>query len=149
MGQAGRAHGASPSITLLSRTDVATKMLRQAHHMFYTAVKDHPCYAGYLWAPFDALLNVPRLMQFPQDHIWYHSPFTQRYVPNPALPLNSTAHAPPAMISERTPREYSDEMNAWGASWAGWYVHFVHLFSDLTDSRAFISGGGKLCFLRC
>ncbi|KAG8981346.1 hypothetical protein FRB90_007314, partial [Tulasnella sp. 427] len=42
---------------------------RMAHHMFYTAVKDNPCYSGYLWAPFDALLNVARLAQFPQERI--------------------------------------------------------------------------------
>ncbi|KAJ6573165.1 hypothetical protein DFH09DRAFT_1312414 [Mycena vulgaris] len=81
---------------------------RMAHHMFYTAVKDNPCYAGYLWAPFDTLLNVPRLMQFPQDRIWYHSPFAQRYVPNPA---GVTNHPPPAKIAQRSPREYAHE--AW------------------------------------
>ncbi|KAJ7764132.1 hypothetical protein DFH07DRAFT_916931 [Mycena maculata] len=92
---------------------------RMAHHMFYTAVKDYPCYSGYMWAPFDAMLNVPRFMQFPQDHIWYHSPLTQRYVPNPALPANSTKH-PPAAISERTPQYYYEETNAWGAGWIWW-----------------------------
>ncbi|KAJ6600356.1 hypothetical protein DFH09DRAFT_901417 [Mycena vulgaris] len=93
---------------------------RMAHHMFYTAVKDNPCYAGYLWAPFDALLNVPRLMQFPQDHIWYHSPFAQRYVPNPA---GVTKHPPPAWIAERTPREYARDAGAWGGGGFWWEKH--------------------------
>ncbi|KAJ7479116.1 hypothetical protein FB451DRAFT_1395716 [Mycena latifolia] len=91
---------------------------RMAHHMFYTAVKDYPCYAGYLWAPFDALLNVPRLMQFPQDSIWYHSPFAQRFVPNPVA---VEKHPPAAKISERTPHEYAREAGAWGATGFWWW----------------------------
>ena len=57
-----------------------------AHHMLYTVLRDskYSCYAGYLWAPFDTLLNVPRLQQFDQDRVWYHSPFAE-FVPNPAL----------------------------------------------------------------
>ncbi|KAJ7251276.1 hypothetical protein C8J57DRAFT_671921 [Mycena rebaudengoi] len=94
---------------------------RAAHHMFYTAVKDHPCYAGYLWAPFDALLNVPRLAQFPQDKIWYHSPFTDHYVPNPAVPANATMHAPAAMVMEKTASEYVAEVEQWGSGWHGWW----------------------------
>ncbi|KAJ6606832.1 hypothetical protein B0H10DRAFT_2074586 [Mycena sp. CBHHK59/15] len=94
---------------------------RMAHHMFYTAVKDNPCYAGYLWAPFDALLNVPRLAQFPQDRIWYHSPFSDHYVPNPALRSAFAKHAPPAMVSEKSPAEYTAEVAAWGAGWHGWW----------------------------
>ncbi|KAJ6514142.1 hypothetical protein DFH09DRAFT_1374069 [Mycena vulgaris] len=91
---------------------------RMAHHMFYTVVKDNPCYAGYLWAPFDTLLNVPRLMQFPQDRIWYHSPFAQHYVPNPAGVMK---HPPPAKIAQRSPREYAHEAGAWGAGWTWWW----------------------------
>ena len=52
--------------------------------MLYTAMREYPCYGGYLWAPFDTLLNVPRLQQFDQRYFWYHSPFGQ-YVPNPVL----------------------------------------------------------------
>ncbi|KAJ7662887.1 hypothetical protein B0H17DRAFT_952953 [Mycena rosella] len=99
---------------------------RMAHHMLYTAVKDYPCYAGYLWAPFDALLNVPRFMQFPQDHIWYHSPFAGRFVPNPAQPSGSGVamkRPPPATVAERTPREYAREAGAWGAIWVWWDKH--------------------------
>ncbi|KAF7324508.1 hypothetical protein MKEN_00491500 [Mycena kentingensis (nom. inval.)] len=95
---------------------------RMAHHMFYTAVKDHPCYAGYLWAPFDAFLNVPRLMQFPQDRIWYYTPFAdiRRYIPNPAT--GDVALRPnPARVSELTPEEYTREMNAWGRRWDWWW----------------------------
>ncbi|KAJ7478909.1 hypothetical protein FB451DRAFT_1450504 [Mycena latifolia] len=91
---------------------------RMAHHMFYTAVKDYPCYAGYLCAPFDALLNVPRLMQFPQDSIWYHSPFARRFVPNP---VGVEKHPPAAKISERTPREYARDAGAWGATGFWWW----------------------------
>ncbi|KAJ7090495.1 hypothetical protein C8R44DRAFT_720213 [Mycena epipterygia] len=94
---------------------------RMAHHMLYTAMKDHPCYAGYLWAPFDALLNVPRLMQFPQNQIWYHSPFAERYVQNPAQP--QALHAPPpAWVSKQTAEEYYLEANAWGTDWEWWCV---------------------------
>jgi hypothetical protein len=75
---------------------------RLAHHMLYTAMLEHPCYDGYLWAPFDTLLNVPRLQLFDQNRFWYHSPFG-RYVPNPALDpstmSNANHHAPPANIS--------------------------------------------------
>ncbi|KAJ7614481.1 hypothetical protein FB45DRAFT_937039 [Roridomyces roridus] len=99
---------------------------RMAHHMTYTAVKDHPCYSGgYLIAPFDALLNVPRLMQFPQDRIWYHTPFesVRRYVPNSAVKgvQDETMHPPGPMISERTAEEYLEESMAWGAGWHGWW----------------------------
>ena len=52
--------------------------------MLYTAMREYPCYDGYLWAPFDTLLNIPRLQQFDQRYFWYHSPFAQ-YVPNPML----------------------------------------------------------------
>ena len=54
--------------------------------MLYTVLRDpkYSCYAGYLWAPFDTLLNVPRLQLFDQDRVWYHSPFAE-FVPNPAL----------------------------------------------------------------
>ncbi|KAJ7183899.1 hypothetical protein C8R46DRAFT_1186759 [Mycena filopes] len=93
---------------------------RMAHHMLYTAVKDYPCYAGYLWAPFDALLNVPRFMQFPQDHIWYHSPFAERFVDNPAQQGQvevQVLRPPAAIISERSAGEYLLEANAWGAGW--------------------------------
>ena len=42
--------------------------------MLYTVLRDpkYSCYAGYLWAPFDTLLNVPRLQLFDQDRVWYH-----------------------------------------------------------------------------
>ncbi|KAJ7798722.1 hypothetical protein B0H13DRAFT_2167233 [Mycena leptocephala] len=93
---------------------------RMAHHMLYTAMKDHPCYTGYLWAPFDALLNVPRLMQFPQNRIWYHSPFAKRYISNPAQP--QALHAPPpAWVSKQTAEEYYLEANAWGTGGDWWW----------------------------
>ncbi|KAF7292053.1 hypothetical protein MIND_01231400 [Mycena indigotica] len=108
---------------------------RMAHHMFYTAVKDHPCYGGYLWAPFDALLNIPRLMQFPQDRLWYHSPFATRFVPNPAQTPQGTAdmkrdeqvvlkRPPPAQVSDAYKTAYGRyEKNArsWGGAWEWWW----------------------------
>ncbi|KAJ7912217.1 hypothetical protein B0H13DRAFT_2660188 [Mycena leptocephala] len=84
-----------------------TKLIKftpQAHHMLYTAMKDHPCYAGYLWAPFDALLNPQAL----------HAP-------------------PPAWVSKQTAEEYYLEANAWGTDWEWWwYWVFVYHLSWLT-----------------
>ncbi|KAG8929749.1 hypothetical protein FRC01_003828 [Tulasnella sp. 417] len=100
---------------------------RMAHHMFYTAVKDNPCYSGYLWAPFDALLNIARLAQFPQERIWYHSPFGE-YIPNPSLSkikANEKAtdkHPPPATVSTDTPRGYAEKFVPFGEDgWQWWW----------------------------
>ncbi|KAH9936270.1 uncharacterized protein B0H18DRAFT_973121 [Fomitopsis serialis] len=87
---------------------------RMAHHMLFTAMKEYDCYDGYLWAPFDTLLNVPRLQLFDQRYFWYHSP-AATYVPNPALGdsvagANASRHAPPANIS---PDPYLDLSSAW------------------------------------
>ena len=94
---------------------------RLAHHMLYTAMLEHPCYDGYLWAPFDTLLNVPRLQLFDQSRFWYHSPFG-RYVPNPALDPsamnNASYHAPPANISP-DPADMPP-WKGWLEDW--WYV---------------------------
>ena len=38
-----------------------------AHHVLYSALQGHLCYDGYLWAPFDTLLNVPRLQLFDEN----------------------------------------------------------------------------------
>jgi hypothetical protein len=76
--------------------------------MLYTVLKEHDCgYDGYLCAPFDTLLNIPRLQKFNQDQFWYHSPWGE-YVPNPALgslDLSEYRHAPPAKISPDPPVE--------------------------------------------
>lgn len=92
---------------------------RLAHHMLYTAMQEHPCYDGYLWAPFDTLLNVPRLQLFDQNKFWYHSPFG-RYVPNPALDpsamSNASLHAPPANISP-DPADMPTPWKGWGEDW--------------------------------
>ncbi|KAH7884978.1 hypothetical protein F5I97DRAFT_1928401 [Phlebopus sp. FC_14] len=96
---------------------------RMAHHMLYTALKDHDCYDGYLWAPFDTLLNVPRLQQFNQSLFWYHSPWGLP-VPNPALgdvepefALNKSRHAPPANISPDTSVNLTETWRGWGLDW--------------------------------
>ncbi|KAK6992275.1 hypothetical protein R3P38DRAFT_3408933 [Favolaschia claudopus] len=53
--------------------------------MLYQVMMENDCgYDGYLWAPFDTFLNVPRLQQFDKARFWYSSPWAQ-YVPNPAL----------------------------------------------------------------
>jgi hypothetical protein len=101
---------------------------RMAHHMLYTALQEHPCYEGYLWAPFDALLNVPRLQLFDQSKFWYHSPFGL-YVPNRALPHsaigNASFHAPPASISP-DPANMTTPWKGWGEDW--WYVKSPALY---------------------
>ena len=93
---------------------------RMAHHMLYSAMLEHPCYDGYLWAPFDALLNIPRLQLFDQSKFWYHSPFG-RYVPNPALRDigNADHHAPPANISP-DPAQMTAPWKGWSEDW--WYA---------------------------
>ena len=96
---------------------------RMAHHMLYSALQEHPCYDGYLWAPFDTLLNVPRLQLFDQNRFWYHSPFG-RYVPNRALGpsaiRNASFHAPPANISPDPHNTAATPWKGWGEDW--WYV---------------------------
>ncbi|KAJ7628487.1 hypothetical protein FB45DRAFT_38832 [Roridomyces roridus] len=70
---------------------------RMAHHMLYQAMSENDCgYDGYLWAPFDTFLNVPRLQLFDQSRFWYHSPWAH-FVPNPAVAADK--HAPPASVS--------------------------------------------------
>ncbi|KAJ8509531.1 hypothetical protein ONZ45_g8318 [Pleurotus djamor] len=114
---------------------------RMAHHMLYTAMMEHTCYEGYLWAPFDTLLNIPRLELFDQTKFWYYSPWG-RYVPNPALGLNGTGggestvegeavsatgggknvgeaarHPPPARISPDPYGNYSETWRGWQVDW--------------------------------
>ncbi|KAF8608796.1 hypothetical protein BDV93DRAFT_518846 [Ceratobasidium sp. AG-I] len=91
---------------------------RMAHHMLYTAMKENPCYDGYLWAPFDTFLNVPRLMQFKQDTIWWHSPFTNiiNYVENPAN-KNASHHAPPGNIQPGPAKNLIADFKHWGPDW--------------------------------
>ena len=94
---------------------------KMAHHMLYTALMEHDCYDGYLWAPFDALLNVPRLQQFDQDLFWYHSPFGE-YVPNVALGdedvnANKSHHPPPLNISPDPAIDLSQTWRGWGPDW--------------------------------
>ncbi|KIJ62721.1 hypothetical protein HYDPIDRAFT_114413 [Hydnomerulius pinastri MD-312] len=96
---------------------------RMAHHMLHTALQEYDCYDGYLWAPFDTLLNVPRLQQFNQNLFWYHSPWG-RPVPNPALgdfgpepTLNKGRHAPPALISPDTSVILTETWRGWGPDW--------------------------------
>ncbi|EUC64301.1 glycosyltransferase family 2 protein [Rhizoctonia solani AG-3 Rhs1AP] len=91
---------------------------RMAHHMLFTAMKEHPCYDGYLWAPFDTFLNVPRLIQFRQDTIWWHSPFKDiiQYVDNPAI-TNASHHAPPGTIQPGSAKDLIANFKHWGENW--------------------------------
>ena len=96
-----------------------------AHHMLYTAMNEYDCYDGYLWAPFDTLLNIPRLQQFDQRYFWYHSPFAQ-YVPNAALGnevvnQNISMHPPPLNISPDPALNLTEGWRGWGPDW--WYVN--------------------------
>ncbi|TCD62315.1 hypothetical protein EIP91_007082 [Steccherinum ochraceum] len=94
---------------------------RMAHHMLYTALDAYPCYDGYLWAPFDTLLNIPRLQQFDQKYFWYHSPFGT-YVPNPALGdeitnANKSRHAPPLLFSPDPDLNLTETWKGWQTDW--------------------------------
>ncbi|KAH9980293.1 hypothetical protein BGW80DRAFT_1556876 [Lactifluus volemus] len=85
----------------LSDPDLYSMGGRMAHHMLYTAMQEHPCYDGYLWAPFDTLLNVPRLQLFDQRNFG-------------TTHLSAvTFHAPPANISP-------DPANVVVTPWKGW-----------------------------
>jgi len=97
--------------------------MKMAHHMLYTALHEHECYKGYLWAPFDTLLNVPRLQQFNQSLFWYHSPWG-RPVPNPAFgfddnsgTLNKSRHAPTVNISPDPSLNLTENWRGWGKDW--------------------------------
>ncbi|KAJ1304510.1 hypothetical protein OPQ81_005655 [Rhizoctonia solani] len=91
---------------------------RMAHHMLFTAMKENPCYDGYLWAPFDTFLNVPRLIQFRQDTIWWHSPFKDiiTYVDNPAI-TNGSHHAPPGTVQPGPAKDLIATFKDWGQNW--------------------------------
>ncbi|KAJ6559904.1 hypothetical protein B0H19DRAFT_944947 [Mycena capillaripes] len=81
---------------------------RMAHHMLYQAMSENDCgYDGYLWAPFDTFLNVPRLQQFDKTHFWYHSPWAQ-YVPNPAENKHATPLAPASPAPDPYPENPED-----------------------------------------
>ncbi len=89
--------------------------------MLYTAMREHDCYDGYLWAPFDTLLNIPRLQQFDQDLFWYHSPFGE-YVPNIAMggelaSANKSRHPPPLNISPDPAVNLTENWRGWGPDW--------------------------------
>jgi hypothetical protein len=93
--------------------------LQMAHHMLYTAITKNPCYDGYLWAPFDTLLNLPRLQQFDQRNIWYHSPFG-KFVPNLALgeySSDASRHPPPANVSPDPAINLTQTWKGWNIDW--------------------------------
>lgn len=100
---------------------------RMAHHMLYTAMRQQNCYDGYLWVPFDTLLNIPRLQQFDQRYFWYHSPWGE-FVPNPAFKnaqdTNRSRHAPPAKIS---PDPQIKLTETWRGVWDDWWWGDPHV----------------------
>ena len=95
-----------------------------AHHMLYTILTSPPystdCYKGFLWAPLDTLLNIPRLQLFNQSQIWYFSPWGE-YVPNPAVNeqdwRNASNHAPPARISPDPETNWTETYKGWWVDW--------------------------------
>ncbi|KAG1749284.1 hypothetical protein EDB19DRAFT_1893618 [Suillus lakei] len=91
---------------------------RMAHHMLYTALQEHGCYDGYLWVPFDTLLNIPRLEKFDQELFWYHSPWGLP-VFNPAQDnsLDIGLHAPPVNISPDPSINLTETWKGWGPDW--------------------------------
>src|SRR5260221_11027019 len=105
-----------------------------AQHMLYSMLQEHPYYDGYLWVPFDTLLNMPRLQLFDQNKFWYHSPFG-RYAPNRALDpsaiRNASCHPPPANISP-DPHNLSTPWKGWGEDW--WYITTHFFFFPLCFS---------------
>lgn len=136
---------------------------RMAHHMLYTALQDNECFDGYLWAPFDTLLNVPRLQQFNQSLFWYHSPWGHP-VPNPAFgetyheaTLNASRHAPVANISPDPSVNLTESWRGWGLDW--WWgdphvgvsecmeafnkvpLHLRESLAALTDGETRLIGG--------
>jgi hypothetical protein len=85
-------------------------------------MRQHDCYDGYLWAPFDALLNIPRLQQFDKRYFWYHSPWGE-FVPNPAFESTQdnakrSRHPPPANIS---PDPQTNLTATWRGVWEDWW----------------------------
>ncbi|KAF7422592.1 hypothetical protein PC9H_010748 [Pleurotus ostreatus] len=96
---------------------------RMAHHMLYTAMMEHNCYDGYLWAPFDTLLNIPRLQLFDQTKFWYYSPWG-RFVPNPQVKAdeNGGKHAPPARISPDPTLNVTASWQGWAKDWCDPHV---------------------------
>ncbi|CAE6403444.1 unnamed protein product [Rhizoctonia solani] len=88
------------------------------HTLLALPMKENPCYDGYLWAPFDTFLNVPRLIQFKQDTIWWHSPFQDivTYVDNPAL-TNASHHAPSGTVQPGPAKDLIAEFKHWGKDW--------------------------------
>ncbi|KAG1743324.1 uncharacterized protein EDB91DRAFT_1126805 [Suillus paluster] len=94
---------------------------RMAHHMLFTALQEHDCYDGYLWVPFDTLLNIPRLEKFNQEFFWYHSPWALP-VFNPAQSnsthsLDLSLHAPPANVSPDPSVNLTETWRGWGPDW--------------------------------
>ncbi|KAG2060609.1 hypothetical protein BDR06DRAFT_979380 [Suillus hirtellus] len=96
---------------------------RMAHHMLYTALQEQDCYDGYLWVPFDTLLNIPRLEKFDQELFWYHSPWGLP-VFNPAQDssLGLGLHAPPVNVSPDPSINLTETWKGWGSDWCDPHV---------------------------
>ncbi|KAG2343237.1 hypothetical protein BDR05DRAFT_976047 [Suillus weaverae] len=96
---------------------------RMAHHMLYTALQERDCYDGYLWVPFDTLLNIPRLEKFDQELFWYHSPWGLP-VFNPAQENNIDfgLHAPPVNVSPDPSINLTETWRGWGPDWCDPHV---------------------------
>ncbi|KAI5121401.1 hypothetical protein M0805_003173 [Coniferiporia weirii] len=104
---------------------------RMAHHMLYTILTAPPystgCYEGFLWAPFDTLLNIPRLQLFDKTRLWYFSPWAE-YIPNAAISedawQNPSNHALPARVSPDPETDFKSTYRGWWVDWWWGDEHF-------------------------
>ncbi|KAI6147328.1 hypothetical protein BKA82DRAFT_4152496 [Pisolithus tinctorius] len=112
---------------------------RMAHHMLYTALQDNECFDGYLWAPFDTLLN-PFLVPLPMGS---------------SSTLNASRHAPVANISPDPSVNLTESWRGWGLDWCDPHVgvsecmeafnkvplHLRESLAALTDGETRLIGG--------
>ncbi|KAJ7029402.1 hypothetical protein C8F04DRAFT_1187800 [Mycena alexandri] len=113
---------------------------RMAHHMLYQAMVENDCgYDGYIWAPFDTFLNVPRLQQLDKSRFWYHPPWGE-FVPNPASKL----HAPAALISPDPYPENPGDVHKYEWWWGFVDYRFACLFSSSFPSAGEIGSRNSM-----
>lgn len=99
-----------------------------AHHMLQTVLTQHTspkdCYEGYLWAPFDTFLNIPRLMKFDRSRVWYHGvDGAVEYVDNPAF------------SQARSLRKVGEDQGGLGEGKDKWVVEDVNVDTNTTALR--------------
>ncbi|GAA6033715.1 hypothetical protein JCM8097_004395 [Rhodosporidiobolus ruineniae] len=77
------------------------------HRKLLAAMETFPCYRGYMWAGFDAFLNVPRLELFDQDRVWATIPDGERV--QPETYVGGPPHAPVVNIGPTYPCEAKED----------------------------------------